>query len=80
MEKNWGWGWRCSEMIKQCVQKRKKVLLPWLAFPAEPSVHVLHAGKFNGDGEKRRMQDWSSIIIIWTRLYLLIPLGINNLV
>lgn len=55
--KKWGWGWRCSEMIKQCVQKRKNVVLPWLAFPAEPSMHVLHAGKFNGDREKRRMQD-----------------------
>lgn len=38
-------------------QRVPEVLLLWLAFPAKPNTDILHAGKFNGDGEKRRMQD-----------------------
>lgn len=41
-------------MIKQCVPE---VLLLWLDVPANPNSDILHAGKFYGDREKRRMQD-----------------------
>lgn len=36
-------------MIKHCVQEFPSAVA---TFPAKSNVHILYAGKFNGDGEK----------------------------